>query len=56
MVHDSVLYDLAKTAYLVLQLWTKILSANQITTLFDRQYLCKESIDISDFMHEDNHQ
>ena len=41
---------------LVLQLWLKILSANQITVFFDHQYLWKESIDILDFLRGNNHQ
>ena len=34
---------------LVLQLWAKMLSTNQVAVLFDHQYLWKESIDTFDF-------
>ena len=34
---------------LVLQLWAKMLSTNQVAVLFDHQYLRKESIDTFDF-------
>ena len=33
-----------------------MLSTNQITVFFDRQYLWKESIDILYFLHGNNHQ
>ena len=33
-----------------------MLSTNQIAGFFDQQYIRKESIDIVDFLHEDNHQ
>ena len=39
-----------------LQFWPKMLSANQITVLFDHQYIWKQSIYFLDFLHGDNHQ
>ena len=35
---------------LVIQLWFKMPSANQIVEFFDHEYLWKESIDILDFL------
>ena len=46
---NSVLYDSSKPHVwekLVLQLWPKMLSANQIAVLFDHEYLWKESINL----------
>ena len=36
--------------------WPKMLSANQVAVFFDHQYLWKESIDPTDFLHGNNHQ
>ena len=41
---------------LALQLWPRVLSANQIAVFFDHQCLLKESIDLLDFLHGDNYQ
>ena len=41
---------------LVLQLWLKKLSTNQIAVFFDHQYLFKELFNTLDFLHRDNHQ
>ena len=41
---------------LVLQLWSKMLAANQIAAFFNHQYFWKEPMDILDFLLGDNHQ
>ena len=41
---------------LVLRLWLKIFSTNQIAVFFDHQYLFKESTNTLDFLHGDIHQ
>ena len=41
---------------LILRLWLKMLSTNQIAVFFDHQYLWKESINILDFLFWDNNQ
>ena len=41
---------------LVLQLWPKLPSTNQIALPFDYEYLLKELIDTLDLLHGDNHQ
>ena len=40
---------------LVIQLWSKMPSTNQIAEFFDHEYLWKESFDILDFPKEVNH-
>ena len=39
----------------VLRPWPKLFLANQIAVFFDHQFLWKESINILDFLHGDNH-
>ena len=41
---------------LVLELWPKMLSVNQIAVFFDHRYLWKESIDTLDFLPGINYQ
>ena len=41
---------------LVLELWSKILSANQVVVYVDHQYLSNELSYFLDFLHGENHQ
>ena len=57
LMHSSGLFDLTKAGKnLVPQLWLKMLATNEIAGFFDHQYFWKKSINILDFVHEDNHQ
>ena len=38
---------------LVLQLWPKMLSTNQIAVFFEHQFIRKELINLLDFLHGD---
>ena len=58
IVHSSIFLSCESLIFgenLVLQLWSKMISANQIAVFFDRQYLWKELMDLLDFWHGDNH-
>ena len=58
MVHNSIVILHKPHVWkknIVFQLWPKTLSAS-VPVLFDHQYLWKESSNLLDFLHGENHQ
>ena len=60
VVHSNFLYDCTKNQKMspknLLQLWPKMLSAQQVAFTFDHEYLWKKSINILGFLNRDSHQ